>query len=277
MTITTRHTVEEALTKFELVSGAGDGKQTACAMSMLNWICYNTEKGWSDAPECAHGLIRQVVIRANDAAGVTPEMRGELVKAGEHGILDTWWIPTEVVVQAMSAERGTVPTEYDRALAMVQRIAAWKLDKAKPNLTGANLTGAYLTGANLTRANLTGANLAGANLTGANLAGADLAGANLAGANLAGADLTGADLAGANLAGANLTGANLTGANLAGANLTGADLTGANLTGANLTGADLTGADLTSGTALDGPTSPGPTSDQGRPHRGQLHGAERRR
>ena len=53
MTITTRHTVEEALTKFELVSGAGDGKQTACAMSMLNWICYNTEKGWSDAPECA--------------------------------------------------------------------------------------------------------------------------------------------------------------------------------------------------------------------------------
>ena len=72
MTITTRHTVEEALTKFKLVSGAGDGKQTACAMSMLNWICYNTEKGWSDAPECAHGLIRQVVIRANDATGGRP-------------------------------------------------------------------------------------------------------------------------------------------------------------------------------------------------------------
>ncbi len=173
MTITTRHTVEEALTKFELVSGAGDGKQTACAMSMLNWICYNTEKGWSDAPECAHGLIRQVVIRANDATGVTPEMRSELVKAGEHGILDTWWIPTEVVVQAMSAERGTAPTEYDRALAMVQRIAAWKLDKAKPNLagadlTGANLAGAYLAGANLTRANLAGADLTDANLTRAN-------------------------------------------------------------------------------------------------------------
>lgn len=142
MTITTRHTVEEALTKFELVSGAGDGEQTACAMSMLNWICYNTEKGWSDAPECAHPLIRQVVIRANDADGVTPEMRGELVKAGVHGILDTWWIPAEVVVQAMSAERETVPTEYDRALVLVQRIAAWKRDKTKPNLTRADLTGA---------------------------------------------------------------------------------------------------------------------------------------
>ncbi len=187
MTITTRHTVEEALTKFELVSGAGDGKQTACAMSMLNWICYNTEKGWSDAPECAHGLIRQVVIRANDATGVTPEMRGELVKAGEHGILDTWWIPAEVVVQAMSAERGTVPTEYDRALAMVQRIAAWKLDKTKPNLTDANLTGAYLTGANLTDANLTDAYLTGADLTDADLTDADLTGANLTDANLTGA------------------------------------------------------------------------------------------
>ena len=168
MTITTRHTVEEALTKFKLVSGVGDGEQTACAMSMLNWICYNTEKGWSDAPECAHGLIRQVVIRANDAAGVTPEMRAELVKAGEHGILDTWWIPAEVVVQAMSAERGTVPTEYDRALAMVQRIAAWKLDKTKPNLAGAYLAGAYLAGANLAGADLADANLTGAYLTDAN-------------------------------------------------------------------------------------------------------------
>ncbi len=177
MTITTRHTVEEALTKFELVSGAGDGKQTACAMSMLNWICYNTEKGWSDAPECAHGLIRQVVIRANDATGVTPEMRGELVKAGEHGILDTWWIPAEVVVQAMSAERGTVPTEYDRALAMVQRIAAWKRDKTKPNLTDANLTGADLAWADLAGADLAGANLTDADLTGANLTDANLTGA----------------------------------------------------------------------------------------------------
>ena len=212
MTITTRHTVEEALTKFELVSGAGDGKQTACAMSMLNWICYNTEKGWSDAPECAHGLIRQVVIRANDATGVTPEMRGELVKAGEHGILDTWWIPTEVVVQAMSAERGTVPTEYDRALAMVQRIAAWKLDKAKPDLARANLTGADLTGADLAGANLTGANLTGAYLTGAYLTGANLTGANLTRANLAGAYLTRANLTGADLTRANLTGADLAGA-----------------------------------------------------------------
>ncbi len=240
MTITTRHTVEEALTKFELVSGAGDGKQTACAMSMLNWICYNTEKGWSDAPECAHSLIRQVVIRANDAAGVTPEMRAELVKAGEHGILDTWWIPAEVVVQAMSAERGTVPTEYDRALAMVQRIAAWKLDKAKPNLIGADLAGAYLT-----RADLTGADLTGAYLTGADLTRAYLTDAYLTRANLARANLTGANLTGANLAGANLTRAYLTDAYLTRANLTDADLAGADLAGANLTGADLTGANLT--------------------------------
>ena len=179
MTMTTRHTVEEGLTKFKLISGAGDGKQTACAMSLLNWICYNTERGWSDAPECAHPLIRQQVIRGNDADGVTGEMRAELVKAGAEGILDTWWIPVEVIAVALAGERDAEPLgEYDRALLMVQRIAAWKLDKVSADLARANLA----------RANLAGVNLAGAYLTDANLAGVSLTDANLAGAYLTDAD-----------------------------------------------------------------------------------------
>ena len=212
----TRHTITEALDRFQLVSGAGDGERTACAMSLLNWVCYNSERGWTDAPECSHPLIRAQVIEANDATGATPEDRAELVRAGETGILDTWWVPTRVIVAGLAYERDAEqPTHYDRTMAMLRHVSAWKLDKAKPDLTGANLTGAVLTGAIL----------AGANLRGAYLMGAILAGANLADAILAGANFTGADLRGANFADANLTGANFTGANLTGAILTDADLT----------------------------------------------------
>ena len=208
-TMTLAHPVEEALGRFRLVNGAGDGTQTACAMSLLNWIWRNGDE-WSDAPDCAHPLIRSVVIVANDDATTTPEMRAELVRAGEHGVLDTWWVPAEVVVASLAAEReADPPSPYDRALVCLQRVAAWKAapTREKANLSDANLADAYLAGANLADANLSGAYLAEAYLADADLAGAYLADAYLAEANLAGADLADANLAGANLAGANLAGA----------------------------------------------------------------------
>ena len=32
------HTIDEGLSRFQLVNDAGDGEQTACAMSLLNWV-----------------------------------------------------------------------------------------------------------------------------------------------------------------------------------------------------------------------------------------------
>ena len=246
------HPVDEALAHFTLIGGStGDGKTTACAMSLLNWIWRNGDE-WSDAPECAHPLIRHAVIAANDGTGTTAEMRAELVRAGEAGVLDTWWVPSEVVAASLAASKlADAPSRYDRALLCLQRVAAWKASPTRErpylvgaNLARANLADAYLAGADLADADLAGAYLAGADLADADLARANLAHAYLAGANLAHAYLAGANLAGADLAGANLTRANLTGANLVGAYLTGANLAGANLAGANLTRANLTGANL---------------------------------
>ena len=185
------HTVDEALTRFALVEGVGDGDTTACPMSALNWIRYGDGK-WTDAPECAHPLIRSVVIQvSDDERRTTPAMRAEIVRAGEHGILDTWWIPTEVVVWALSHDRGTdPPTPFDRLMTVLRRVATWKDTRARINLAGADLTDANLTPADLTRADLTRANLAGANLTRANLTDANLTRANLAGVNLTNANLT---------------------------------------------------------------------------------------
>jgi hypothetical protein len=247
-----RTTVDEALAEFTLIGSAGsEAEKTACAMTLLAWLDECDE--WTDHPQCAHRLITDQVIRANDPTDSTPEMRAELVRLGIDGVLDTWWIPTEVLVWTLSGERGEEITQYDRTVRALQRVIAWKGDKQRPDLTRANLTRAYLAGANLTRAYLAEAYLAGANLTRAYLAEAYLARANLTGANLTGAYLTGANLTRANLTRAYLAGANLTGANLAEAYLTGAYLAGANLTGANLTGAYLTGANGTPATgAPDG-------------------------
>ena len=81
------HTVDDALREFTLIGGSGseDAKE-ACAMTLLAWIC---GEEWSDHPPCAHNLIADVVIRANDDSGTTPEMRSELVKLGTDGALDT--------------------------------------------------------------------------------------------------------------------------------------------------------------------------------------------
>ena len=257
------HPIEEALNRFTLIGGVGDGEQTACAMSLLNWIWGDSNK-WTDSPECVHPLIRVVVITANDASDTTPEMRAELVRLGERGALDTWWVPDVVVTASLAAPIGADPPgDYDRAVGCLVRIAAWKDAPVheRPNLADAtlaraNLVGATLVGANLAGANLVGANLARANLARATLAGADLARATLAGANLARATLAGADLADAILAGADLTratlaGADLTRATLAGATLAGADLADAILAGAILAGAILARVNLARATLAD--------------------------
>jgi hypothetical protein len=238
------NTLEEALSTFELVkhSAGSESAKQACETSLLNWIYEGTV---SDSLECAHPFIRSMMIAHNDSDETTAEQRVEAVRLGMDGALDTWWIPTEVVVSYYGGfTREETPTHHDRIVKMLTGVAEWKNNKVRPNLNGANLDGANLNGANLYGANLYGASLNGANLYGASLYGASLYGANLYGASLNGANLYGASLYGANLNGANLYGANLYGASLYGASLNGANLNGANLYGANLYGASLYGANL---------------------------------
>ena len=227
----TTHTIDEALAKFQLIGGsAGDpAKDTACVMTALSWVA---GESWSDHPRCAHTVLANLAIRTNDHDDTTEDERAEIVRAGATGLIDTWWLPGEVVAWCISEGMKAAELPVERCLATLAAVDAWRAAKQRPDLTDAYLTRAYLTDADLTGAYLTGANLTRANLTRANLTGADLAGAYLTGANLAGANLTGAYLTDADLAGANLTGAYLTGANLTGAYLAGANLTGANLTGA---------------------------------------------
>ena len=214
-------TVDQALDRFRLVDGIGDGQRTACAMSLLAWV--HGDDGWTDSPDCAHRLIRSLVVRVNDAAGTTAEVRARIVRAGELGVLDTWWIPATVILRAVAEARGIAPegSDVDQLVAMLDLIALWKAGDRGPS--SADLWGADLSGADLSDANLWGANLRGANLWGANLWGADLRGANLSGADLSDANLRGANLRGANLRGANLSDADLSDADLSGANLRASD------------------------------------------------------
>ena len=145
-----KHTVDEALERFALVSGAGDGEKTACAMSMLNWIWQNSEAGWTDSPQCAHQTIRSVVIRANDDAGTTAEDRAELVRLGEHGVLDTWWVPVNVIIFYLSRPEGTEPlSALAAAKVLLKKIAEWKNTHEVPDLYRVNLYRANLSRANL--------------------------------------------------------------------------------------------------------------------------------
>lgn len=195
------HTVKEALDRFTLIGGAGkESDNTACAMTLLAWV---NGDPWTDHPPCAHPLIAQQVIAANDRPDTTPDQRAGLVRAGEGGVLDTWWVPTEVVVWAMRSERDQpTPGQYARTMTMLRRITEWKQTKERPNLRGVDLTYANLRDVDLRDANLGGADLRDADLRAAYLTGANLGGANLTGANLRGANLTGAYLRGANLTGA---------------------------------------------------------------------------
>jgi hypothetical protein len=202
MTKEEMRTLEEALAKFQLVKGkSGDGETTACETSLLNWI--SGDDKWGDSFECAHPLIRTIMIQHNDADVTTNDQRIEAVTLGMTGAIDTWWIPAEVVLTYYGDfEQGTEPTGHERLVKMLKGIAAWKENKVGANLVGANLVGANLVGANLDGANLVRANLVRVNLYGANLVRANLVGANLDGANLVGANLVGANLDGANLYGA---------------------------------------------------------------------------
>jgi len=228
--MTNTHTVDEALARFDLIAGAGNPDQgKACAMTLLSWVA---GEAWSDHPDCTHPLLSSWAVSANDHGKTTKAQRAEIVKAGEVGILDTWWVPTEVVVWGLSeAPKDSGPVE--RIVSIAAFVAAWKADKRRPNLRGANLRGA---------------NLRDADLRGADLGDADLRGANLRGAYLWGADLGDDDVRGANLRGSNLRGANLRGADLRGANLRDADLRGADLGDADLRGANLRGANASPAT-----------------------------
>jgi hypothetical protein len=244
MTTTTAHTVDDALEEFTLIRGVGsEASKEACARSLLAWI-----KGepFGDAPGCAHPILNRYIVAANDHSETTETMRKELVRAGYTGLLETWWVPGEVVLWALSAPKGTSPTAYERTVGAFALVAEWKeaATKERPNLGGADLGGADLREADLGGANLRGADLRLADLGGANLREADLRGADLREANLRGADLGEANLRGADLGEANLRGADLREADLREADLGGANLGGADLREANLRGADLGGADL---------------------------------
>ena len=177
-------TIAEALSRFTLVSGAGsESTDTACVMTALSWVIGG---GWSDHLSCAHPILNIWAIQANDVVGTTPDQRAELVRAGATGILDTWWVPTEVVLSAWSeAVKGAgAETPADRMLDICKSVTEWKAAAAKrrPNLVGANLRGANLRGADLRDADLGDADLRRADLRGADLVGADLRGADLRGA-----------------------------------------------------------------------------------------------
>jgi len=180
-----RHTAAEALEKFRLVPGAGNQESTACVMTAVSWMA---GESWSDSPDCSHRLLRQMVIPVNDHPDTTPEDRARILRAGEVGLVDTWWITGEVIVGLLAGvdrELGRV----DRLVALLDAVAGWKRADAKPRPV---LRDAVLRGADLS-----GADLSGAVLRGADLSGADLSGAVLSGAVLSDADLSGADLSGA--------------------------------------------------------------------------------
>lgn len=239
-TTKTAHSVTEALAKFTLVAGAGSEEEsTACAMTLLSWIS-----------KCAHPLIARMVIRANDDPGTTPAMRKQLARRGVMGALDTWWVPDPVVAWALSGGGAT----YDRAIRMLNRVAAWKRTKHRVDLRGVDLGGAFLSVVNLAKADMGGACLRSTILSAAVLHGAVLSevdaresildGADMDAAFLYRADLSSASLRDANLRHAVLHGANVAGADLRWATLCKAELVGVHMSGARLVGADLRDADV---------------------------------
>jgi hypothetical protein len=90
-------TITEALDRFQLVKGSkGDGDKTACLASLWNWVYGEDE--WSDAFTCAHPIIRSLAISLNDDDDVPLEDMKAVALLGESGAIDTWWVPTEVVL-----------------------------------------------------------------------------------------------------------------------------------------------------------------------------------
>jgi len=156
MTKAQQRSVDEALKEFRLIDGAGsEDDKTACAMTLLAWIA---GRPWTDRPPCAHPTLCSIVIRGNDAATATAKTRASLVKAGLEGVLDTWWIPSKVLVWAQARPKDVKPlTEHQFAMYVLKRIAKWKANRGLPGALDANLTSANLTSADLTSADLTSA------------------------------------------------------------------------------------------------------------------------
>ena len=168
MTLT--HPIEQALSEFELIGGVGsEAEKKACAMTLLAWVC---GEEWSDHPPCASRLIANNVVAANDARSTTKEMRRALVVVGERGVLDTWWVPDEVVALGLALREGESADVYERTLRLLARIVEWKEHKQRPDLSRAVLSRAVLSGADLSGADLRGAVLSRADLSRADLRGA---------------------------------------------------------------------------------------------------------
>jgi hypothetical protein len=135
MPVKLKTSIDEALAQFKLIDGAGSEEdKQACAMTLLAWVC---GEEWSDHPPCAHRLIADNVIRANDDSGTTSEMRAELVRAGESGALDTWWVPSEAITAALVLHEGDDPDVFARTMRMLERITEWKDTKSRAVLSGA--------------------------------------------------------------------------------------------------------------------------------------------
>jgi len=212
-------TIEEAIERFNLIGSAGSEEDnTACVMTAVSWVA---GEAWTDHPQCAHRLLSSAAIAGNDYKDTTPEQRAALLRAGEHGLLDTWWVPDSVVVLAL-ASAGKDATPFRRAFVAVNYVADWKIKKPRAVLSGAVLSGAVLRGAVLSDADLSDAVLSDAVLSDAVLRGAVLSDADLSDADLRDADLRGAVLRGAVLSDADLSDADLRDADLSGADLRGA-------------------------------------------------------
>jgi hypothetical protein len=199
MTVKKKRTVEDGLKQFKLINGAGsEESREACAMTLLAWV---QGREWTDHPPCAHPRLADVVIRANDSQNSTARTRASLVKAGQEGVLDTWWLPGLVVAWAMSRPKDAKTlTSPQYAMYVLKRVALWKANRGLStdlDLGGANLSRADLRGANLSRADLRWANLRWADLRWADLRWADLRWADLSWADLSWADLSRADLSSA--------------------------------------------------------------------------------
>jgi hypothetical protein len=236
VTKTQKRTIEEGLKEFRLINGAGSEKShEACAMTLLAWVAGRT---WTHRPPCAHPTLASIVIRANDVSTATSRTRAALVKAGEEGVLDTWWIPGVVIAWAQIRPKGAKElTSHQFAMYVLKRVAKWKAAKGLPSdldLHYANLRAADLRYADLHYANLRAADLHSADLRYADLHYANLHSANLRYANLRAADLRYADLRYTDLHYADLRYADLRYADLRYADLRYANLRYASLHYANL-------------------------------------------
>lgn len=143
-----QHSIDEALNKFDLVDGVGNGKNTACAVSMLGWIAGH--KQWNDEPVCANSDIAKTVIDGNDwkdpklprfktknpydknymrytkqSEDKIKERRANLVKLGFDGLLDTWWIPDDIIQWLMETTYEE-SNPYASAVNLLKATAKWK-------------------------------------------------------------------------------------------------------------------------------------------------------